>query len=136
MNPLTLILTLLIAGVVCGGLGSAVSHHTRQGLGFLLGFLLGPIGILIAVFLKPDPFTTTPPPLPCTPAAPTRQPGALPELPDTFTIRRGTGAEVQHYGPYSIGEVMDHLASGALVPEDCYRTPGGFWLPLRNTGLI
>jgi len=37
----------LIAILVFGALGSAVSKE-RKGLGFVLGFLLGPLGVLIA----------------------------------------------------------------------------------------
>lgn len=42
------IVFVLIVVLICGGLGSAVSHESKKGLGFVLGLLLGPIGVLIA----------------------------------------------------------------------------------------
>jgi MFS family permease len=42
----------LVGLLVCGFIGYAVGDTRKQGgLGFLLGFLLGPLGILVAVLL-------------------------------------------------------------------------------------
>lgn len=47
-------LVLVISVVICGALGYAVAGSTKKGLGTLLGALLGPLGILIAVFACKD----------------------------------------------------------------------------------
>lgn len=43
----------LIAGVVCGGIGSWVAYQCGRNRieGFVLGFVLGPIGILLEAML-------------------------------------------------------------------------------------
>jgi hypothetical protein len=46
------LLFVLIGALVCGFIGYAVGDTRQQGgLGFVLGFLLGPLGILVAVLL-------------------------------------------------------------------------------------
>ena len=43
-------MVLILSLLICGGLGYAVASPEKRGLGLALGLLLGPIGILIAVF--------------------------------------------------------------------------------------
>jgi uncharacterized membrane protein YeaQ/YmgE (transglycosylase-associated protein family) len=43
----------LIVGAICGSLAYAVTpNKEKKALGAVLDFVLGPIGVLIAVFLK------------------------------------------------------------------------------------
>jgi uncharacterized membrane protein YeaQ/YmgE (transglycosylase-associated protein family) len=43
----------LIFGAICGGLAYAVTpNKEKKVLGAVLGVLLGPIGVLVSVFLK------------------------------------------------------------------------------------
>jgi hypothetical protein len=55
------LLALLIGLLLCGLLGSILAGENGDGKGFLLGFLLGPLGIFIVIFLgspKREPFPT------------------------------------------------------------------------------
>lgn len=45
------VFAIVIFAVICGFLARAVTKGDK-GLAFILGLLLGPIGILIAVFIK------------------------------------------------------------------------------------
>ncbi len=46
---------IFIIWIICGIIGAVIGGNKgRKGEGFGLGFLLGPIGILIAVFMKPN----------------------------------------------------------------------------------
>lgn len=47
-------MVIIISAAICAALGYAVAGKTKKGLGTLLGALLGPIGILIAVFACKD----------------------------------------------------------------------------------
>lgn len=129
MEPATFITLFFLSGLICAILGRCVAAAGRESFGFLLGLILGPIGVIVAALLKPDATA---------PYVPTihRQPDGPPPLPDQFTIRRGFGAAAEHYGPYSLEEVMNHLTSGALLPTDHYQTPAGHWSQLSKTGLI
>lgn len=131
MTTDTLFVILCISCLLCGVIAMICAHTSRQGLAFLLGLLFGPLGILIAAVLRPAE-ATAPPQIQGTPA----RPAALPELPDLFEIRRGYGAGAEHYGPYTLDDVLTHLAEGTLLPTDQYRTSAGHWALLSRTGLF
>lgn len=45
----------LIFWIICGIAGGAIgSSKGKKGKGIALGFLLGPIGLLICIFMRPD----------------------------------------------------------------------------------
>lgn len=46
------IFVIIVILLVCGGLGSAVAPKNKTEAGFVLGLMLGPIGILIAAVMK------------------------------------------------------------------------------------
>lgn len=120
---------LLFIGMLFGIVGHSLSGGRTAG--FFFGFLLGPIGLIIAALIKdqrPEPQHQS---LTYTSITPT----ALPTLPEEFHIRRGFGAAAEHYGPYSLADVMAYLEDGTLLPTDLYRTPTGTWSPLEHTGL-
>tara|TARA_R110000772_G_scaffold139702_1_gene248848 strand:- start:271 stop:411 length:141 start_codon:yes stop_codon:yes gene_type:complete len=41
-----------IAAIICAGLGYAVATEENKVMGAILGCVLGPIGVIIAVFVK------------------------------------------------------------------------------------
>jgi uncharacterized membrane protein YeaQ/YmgE (transglycosylase-associated protein family) len=45
---------LLIFAVVCAFLANSVAPSDKKNLGFILGLVLGPIGVLVAVLLRPN----------------------------------------------------------------------------------
>ncbi len=48
-------MTYIVIWIVCGILGAMIgSSKGRGGAGFALSFLLGPLGVIIALFLKPN----------------------------------------------------------------------------------
>jgi hypothetical protein len=122
MTPATFILLCLITGLACGAISAAVVPGGQRGLAFLIGFLLGPLGVLIAVILgnrSPDRHTSG------TPAAlMARLPDLTPrpvqssftDLPDHLTIRRGPDI----LGTWPLADVLDFLTEGRLVPTDHY----------------
>lgn len=115
----------LLAGI-CAVIARCVAHPTTRDLATILGFFLGPIGVIIAALLPGKPSAV--------PSASHASP-ELPPLPESFQIRRGWGTEVQIHGPYTMEEVLDYLRSGTLSPEDYYQTSSGQWAPLHTTGL-
>lgn len=53
MGPV--IAVVLVVAVVCGFIGAAIGEPKRQGaMGFLLGFLFGPLGLLIVAVMQPN----------------------------------------------------------------------------------
>ena len=48
-------IVIVLAGLgLCGFFGSAVAHPDKKGLGFAVGFLLGPIGVMVAAVALKD----------------------------------------------------------------------------------
>ena len=42
----------LIVAIICAGLGYAIATEDNKVMGAILGGLLGPIGVIVAAFLK------------------------------------------------------------------------------------
>ncbi len=131
-----LIIILFVSALVCGVLGQMVAPRDKKNTGGILGFLLGPLGVLIAALLKPETTVAAVATHPQSTSSPSRFPDSPPPLPDSFLIRRGFGTETQHYGPYTLEQVMDYLQDGTLLPTDHYQTAAGHWALLSKTGLI
>lgn len=51
---------LLIFAVVCAFLANSVAPADKKNLGFIMGLVLGPIGVLVAVLLRPSTEDATP----------------------------------------------------------------------------
>lgn len=51
-SPLLWLVLIFVVEVVCGAFGASIAGDKRRSVleGFLLGFLFGPIGVLITVF--------------------------------------------------------------------------------------
>jgi hypothetical protein len=48
-------IVMILGGLgLCGFFGSAVAHPDKKGLGFAVGFLLGPIGVMVAAVALKD----------------------------------------------------------------------------------
>jgi hypothetical protein len=59
-STLEICFILLFAGFVCGCIGAVLGDKKNRGMaGFWLGFLLGPIGVLVLVLLPAEAATTT-----------------------------------------------------------------------------
>jgi hypothetical protein len=57
-DPILVILVLLISAAICGAFGEfiAVQRKLNAGTGFIFGFFLGPIGLIIVALLRrPSP---------------------------------------------------------------------------------
>ena len=121
----TTLLFAFIACVLCAVLGAAVACESRKGLGFLVGFLLGPIGVIVAAVMKP----AAAPPVAYSgrTAGPTRS-SPFESLPNRVSVsRRG-----EVIGTYELADFMDKLADGSLLETDYYlKDPqAGTWVPL------
>lgn len=42
----------IIIWIICAALGAMVARDGKKGIGAALGFLLGPIGVVVAVLIK------------------------------------------------------------------------------------
>jgi hypothetical protein len=123
---------LLIFGawLLCGLLGAAVGREAGKGrLGFCLGILLGPLGLLIAAVATIPGRKTPPSPSPSLhrPAPPATE--TTPAIPDHLTIARN-GAIL---GTWTYADTLDFLSAGRLVPSDQWHDPDkNRWLPLAR----
>ena len=121
--------------LLCALLGTAIgSTAGKKGVGFALGTLLGPLGLILTAILciggkKPDPTPTYHPTTTHThPQRNTPAPAAT-HIPDHLTIARdGT-----ILGTWPLADVQDYLANGQLIPTDHFLHANGHtWLPLSR----
>lgn len=142
MNPDSFLIY-FAAWTLCGLLGAALgSTGKKAGLGFALGILLGPLGLLLTVLLlisqrppqQPTIIYMQPPGYssPAAPHIPLTQKNLLDTLPDHLTIAR----HGEILGTWPLADVQDYLHTGHLLPTDHYQTPTGHWSQLSRTGLI
>lgn len=100
---------IVVFWAICGVVAGLVAGPQRT-MGFWLGILFGPIGIIVAAIIgnRPPPQTVyaSPPP----PAITVKPP------PLKMTIRR----KGKILGEYSYADVIDYLQTGTLHPTDMY----------------
>lgn len=113
-------LLLLFLGLIFGLISTAVSAEKRKGLGFLLGFLLGPLGILIAAIACRQP--RDPQVIYYPAAGPARNTAThsnhstLADTPSQLTIKR----DRKIIGTWPLADALDLLNAGTLLPDDQY----------------
>lgn len=113
----------LIFGIIGWAIGTKSGHGAA---GFMLGILLGPIGIIVTAILtataKPQPVHYSPAPRPVDLMP-------LHETPDHLTIAR----DGQVIGTWPLADVLDYLTTGQLQQSDYYlHRNGTTWIPLRR----
>jgi hypothetical protein len=139
----------LAAGAtICGAIGYSVSVGDNRPTGFLLGFLLGPLGIIIAAIIgNREPkqrsayhdggvhisHSSYRPPVgnrhveQRMRASAVPSPELPPQVPDDVTVNRD-GAII---GTWRYADVLEYLADGRLLPTDSWHDPmSGRWHPL------
>lgn len=126
-------LGIFVGWVVCAILAGVVAGKEKQGTGVLLGFLLGPFGILIAAIVgnraatervRLEEMVRHNARRPGYAAAPSTT-SKLADVPTTLTIRR----DGEIIGTWSLEEVLGYLETGELVGSDQYLhdPPNGTW---------
>jgi hypothetical protein len=117
-------LGIFLGWVVCAILAGVVAGKEKQGTGVLLGFLLGPFGILIAALVgsraateraRLEEMVRQNARRPGNAAAPSTT-SKLADVPTTLTIKR----DGQIIGTWSLEEVLGYLETGELVGSDQY----------------
>lgn len=135
LEPRTFLAVMLI-WLVCGIIGAAVGTGAgKSGLGFALGILLGPIGILITavvssgggarqvVIYNRGPVVTG-----SNCGDPASIYGGPNSIPSHLTIRRDN----QEIGTWPLADVLEYLQSGHLIPSDMFRNTHGQWQYLSS----
>jgi hypothetical protein len=114
--------------ILCALIACTLAGPGQRGNGFVLGFLFGPLGVLIAVVLgnRASAERTAAAAMEQQTAAilaASRQPikaaipvSSLTDVPDELTIRRN--GEI--IGTWPLADVLGYLETGELVPTDHY----------------
>src|SRR4051812_17586143 len=98
-DGLDLIVVAIVAGIICGLIGSAIAGPGRSSFGFWVSFLLGPLGLLIVAITR----SSRPPAVEATHAAPSsRATKRCPECAEDIMAEarkcRFCGADVTAFG--------------------------------------
>jgi len=121
--------------VLCALVGTAIgSTAGKKALGFALGSLLGPLGLILTAILciggkKTEPIIIYREP-PAESLARRNTPAPAADfIPDHLTISR----DGQVIGTWPLADVQDYLATGHLTGRDLFlHSNGQTWLPLTR----